>query len=106
MFMRYAGIGVGHSYAAMEPEEDGDEEPADDLNGEFTTQVDDCQDLFDDSVDCERERDGLNNIECDDDADEYDAEQEGLDADNTDLGPEDGEADWVDIGDEEGFGEL
>ena len=103
MFMRYAGIGIGHSYAAMEPEEDGDEEPADNLNGELTTQVDDFQDLFDDSIDCEGEDDGL---ECDDNADEHDAEQDRLDVDNANLGPEDREADWVDIGDEEGFREL
>jgi len=113
MFMRYTGIGVGHSYAVTELEDNEDEEPAtnlsilddvlDDSQPEPLVQVhdDDNSNIYD-----EADADGTDDIkEGGADVNEHNGEQDGLDIDKMDLGPEDGEGDWADV-EEEDFGQL
>ena len=92
MFIRYAGIGVGHTCAAtMEPEEDEDDEPINYSNNKLPPG--NVQPSIDNDID-EVETDKTDDIQ----GGAEDSMQLGeLDVEAMDLGPEDGEANWLGI---------
>ena len=108
MFMRYAGIGVGHTFSVTADDESGlvqgDEESVDQSDDKGTwnyhpSRINEESGDSDDAV----SQDG-DDIEFEDNSSAQD--DPDMNTDNNDLGPEDGEGGWVDIEGKNGFGEL